>query len=82
METELTLPENYEKGFNHGYVFAEYIPEVAKVLSKKDLPANEYFTGFKAGREQFGLEKMKDRLKDLPDNDKGIEKSKGMDKDI
>lgn len=80
MEAELIVDKHYQKGFNQGYVFAEHEPQFAKMLTQKNVPENEYFTGFKAGREQFGLEKMRDRLKDLPDTGKGHDKSKGMDK--
>lgn len=79
---ELIINEKYQKGFNHGYVLTEHEPQFAKMLTQSNIPANEYFSGFKAGREQLGLEKMRDRLRDLPDTGKGIDKSKGMDKNI
>lgn len=80
MDEELFVDKDYLKGFNHGYVFAEHQPQYAKMLAQKTIPDNEYFSGFKAGRDEYGFEKTKDMLKGLPDNHSGPDKSKDMDK--
>jgi hypothetical protein len=80
MDAELIIDKNYQKGFNEGYILAEHSPAIAKLVVNAKLPDNEYFSGFKAGREQFGAEKMREVMKSLPTPPKGQDKSKGMDK--
>lgn len=82
MDEELIVDKDYLKGFNHGYVFAEHEPQFAKMLTQSNVPQNEYFSGVKAGRNQYGMEKMKEKLKSLPNTGKGVDKSKGMGKNI
>ncbi len=68
-EEELIVDMQYLKGFNQGYVLAEYTPDLVNILLKNDLPANEYFTGFKAGNEEYSIEKARDRRKNITSED-------------
>ena len=65
MEEELVVDAQYLKGFNQGYILAEHTPGLAKLLMKNQLPENEYVSGFKAGKSQFTLERMKGKAREI-----------------
>ena len=61
MHDEQPFNTKYQRGFNEGYIIAKYMPElsdqVAKVTSE-----DPRIEGFLDGRNEFILEKAKDRL--------------------
>jgi len=59
MEDEVTPPPDYIKGFNEGYLMAKHEPELLEKLPP-DLGKSERSSGFKAGKEQYFLEKAKE----------------------
>jgi hypothetical protein len=81
-EEEIVFDKQYVKGFNQGYILAEHTPDLVKMLLKNQLPENDYVSGFKAGKSQFTLERMKAKAKGITPPDTSRKISKGMDKDI
>ncbi len=53
----------YLKGFNYGYMVAEYIPDLAKQLSTAT-GTSDRFVGMKHGIEQFEQKKTKTKQPD------------------
>ena len=82
-QDELIVDENYLKGFNRGYVLTENVPDMVNTILKVALPENDYFSGFKDGKQEFEMEKARERLKGLVQNDapnRDISKDKGKSK--
>ncbi len=82
MKENATTSEEFVKGFNDGYLLAKHEPELVARLPV-DLGSSERSKGFKAGKEQYLLEKSKerlpawmraDRLSNLDKNDVGKDK--------
>jgi hypothetical protein len=74
-------------GFNNGYLIAEHEPELAAQLIKVPNEHNEYFNGIVLGKQEFDMEKKRERLKGVTRNDvstkdvtKDVTKDKGKDK--
>ncbi|AUD02170.1 hypothetical protein [Spirosoma pollinicola] len=61
MEEQDTVEPEYLKGFNEGYTIAQHKPELAEKLASIDSDFIR-LVGFKAGREQFQKEQMRERL--------------------
>jgi len=61
MEELETVHPDYQKGFNEGYTMAEHLPELADKLANIE-SNSERTLGFKAGYEQYILDKHKDLL--------------------
>lgn len=61
------MPSNeFVKGFNHAYILAAHEPELFDQITPKENPANEYFDGFFAGKEEYQREQVeKDQLNEL-----------------
>lgn len=61
MEEHEQVDADYLKGFNEGYTIAQYMPELAAKLEamKSESIRSQ---GFKAGREQYQTEQLKNRL--------------------
>ena len=59
LETE-TPSADYVKGFNEGYIFSKYMPNLASKMPKDLL--GERGQGFTQGRQQYINEKEKERL--------------------
>lgn len=53
------------RGFNSGYIFAQYLPELLVKIKESVKSNNEYFQGFISGSEHYQFEKSKDHLLDL-----------------
>ncbi len=80
MEEELIVDPQFQKGFNHGYILAEHEPELAKEITASNNSHDIYFSGLVSGKEEFDMEKIRDRSKDVNQNKtiiKNIEKDKG-----
>lgn len=72
-ETDKINPE-YIKGFNNGYIIAQYEPELAEKLSKIKA-VSPHILGLQQGREQFLNEQIKDKRPSfLKENRTQIEK--------
>ncbi|QMW01713.1 hypothetical protein [Spirosoma foliorum] len=61
MEDEEKVEPDYLKGFNEGYTIAQHLPQLAEQLANVQGESNR-IAGFKAGRDQYTTERMKDRL--------------------
>jgi hypothetical protein len=85
MEDEDKVEPDYLKGFNEGYIIAQHIPELAEQLSKVQSDS-ERMAGFKAGREQYAAERMKDRLPSWLKGDRAAKEqgtpTKSKDRDV
>lgn len=58
----MTTEQQYIKGFNHGYILAEYEPVLAKQIVKSTKSENEYFKGLISGKQEYDIEKIKSRV--------------------
>lgn len=69
------------KGFNNGYLLAEHEPQLAAQHVRNSNSHSQYFKGIVSGKQEFDMEKIKKRIKKLPQN-KTHEKSqtKGIEK--
>lgn len=82
MEQNFEPHPDYVKGFNEGYTLAKHMPDLSEKLPAS-LGGSERGQGFKAGRDQYILEKekqrpswlRKDRLTDL-DKDQDADRDK------
>lgn len=87
MEENNQIDSDYLKGFNDGYLIAQYEPELSEKLSKVEA-VSQRIIGMQQGREQYLNEQTKDkRPLFLKDNQKAIEKDnlskeKGKDKGL
>ncbi len=78
-----TQEKQFIKGFNDGYLVAEHEPELAKQLVKHPNDHNEYFKGVVSGKQEFDMEKVRERLKGVSRSNpptKDISKNKGREK--
>lgn len=75
---------DYTKGFNDGYIMTKHLPELSEKLSgiESDAPRID---GFKEGRKQFVLDKVRETREQWRNQDKGqlqqTDKTKGKDID-
>jgi hypothetical protein len=68
MEETNKIDPDYLKGFNDGYIIAQYEPELAEKLSKIEA-VSPRIVGMQQGREQFIKEQLRTKLPDwLKDN--------------
>jgi len=63
MDENEKIDPDYQKGFNQGYAFAKYLPELSEQLSKTELKSNRGI-GFQDGRKEFISEQVKDKFPD------------------
>ena len=54
------MSKDYPKGFNEGYVIAAHLPELAKDLSKIDVPTPR-MEGFRDDRRQYVLDQTREQ---------------------
>ena len=86
MEKETEQPDPaYVKGFNEGYAFAKYMPELSEQLSKTEAKSLR-MRGMQDGRKEYLAEVAKDRFPDWLKRDtssphRSISKDKDMDRD-
>ena len=59
MEEHDTVDPHYQKGFNDGYIFAKYLPELSEQLSKTDAKSPR-MEGFQDGRKEYISEKARE----------------------
>lgn len=57
--------KQFFRGFNDGYVLAEFEPLMLTVLLKNIQPFNSYISGISFGQKEFELEQTKSHLNDL-----------------
>lgn len=85
MEETNNIDPDYLKGFNDGYIIAQYEPELAEKLSKVEA-VSPRIIGMQQGREQFIKEQLKEKLpnwlKDNPTPDRTITPYKDQNKQI
>ncbi len=83
MEEITQIDPDYLKGFNDGYIIAQYEPELAEKLSKIEA-VSPRIVGMQQGREQFIKEQLKTKLpnwlKDNPTPDRANAISKDQNK--
>lgn len=76
----MSIDKQYIKGFNHGYLLAEYDPELAKQIVKNPNVESEYFKGIVSGKQEYDLSRIKNRMKkvakDQPSRAKNINKAR------
>lgn len=85
MEETNKIDPDYLKGFNDGYIIAQYEPELAEKLSTIKA-ISPRIVGLQQGREQFLKEQLKEKLpnwlKDNPRPDRTNTPSKDQNKQI
>ncbi|GAB3732253.1 hypothetical protein [Spirosoma lituiforme] len=85
MEEQDNVESEYVKGFNEGYTISQHKPELAERLAGIDSDFIR-LVGFKAGREQFQKEQLRERLPDWLKGDRSnkerIEPEKSKDREI
>jgi len=67
----------YQHGFNSGYHLSKYEPEIAHMLIVPQQNSGEYYQGLLNGKQEYEMEKIKDRLNEISKN-----KSEKDDKDV
>ena len=83
-ENEQSDP-TYVKGFNEGYAFAKYMPELSEQLSKTEAKSPRML-GMQDGRKEYMAEIAKDKFPDWLKRDRtpparSVSKDKDLDKD-
>ena len=83
MDEELIVDPKFQKGFNHGYLLAIHEPDLASEIVANKNEHSQYFNGLVSGKQEFDMEKVRERFKginqnDAPSND--IDKNKGREK--
>lgn len=85
MEETTQIDPDFLKGFNDGYLIAQYEPNLAEKLSKIEA-VTPRIVGMQQGREQFIKEQLKDKLpnwlKDNPTPERTNNPSKDQNKQI
>ena len=87
MEENDKIEPDYLKGFNEGYLIAQHAPDLAEKLANIESDFIR-LQGFKAGREQYQVEQVRERLpawlsgKRPPKSDKLPLRSKDRDKGL
>lgn len=85
MEETTQIDPDFLKGFNDGYLIAQYEPDLAEKLSKIEAVSLR-IVGMQQGREQFLKEQLKEKLpnwlKDNPTQNKSHTPSKDHNKQI
>jgi hypothetical protein len=49
--------QQFQKGFNNGYLLAQYKPELAEQVTKDLKPENDYLDGLLSGKQEYEMEK-------------------------
>lgn len=86
MEEHDTVDPHYQKGFNDGYIFAKYLPELSEQLSKTEAKSSR-MEGFQDGRKEYISEKAKEKFPDWLKKDRSAPvrteptKDKGLDRE-
>ena len=57
--------KQYSNGFNNGYQLSKYEPDLLSKLIKNIQPSAGYLEGFFSGKEEYEIEKAKEKLDDL-----------------
>lgn len=85
MDKEIQQPDPaYVKGFNEGYAFAKYMPELSEQISKTEAKSQRLM-GMQDGRKEYLNEVVKDKFPDWLKKDRTVSSlpiSKNKDKDI
>lgn len=85
MDKETQKPDpTYVKGFNEGYAFAKYMPELSEQISKTEA-ISPRMMGMHDGRKEYLAEVAKDRFPDWLKKGRSVPSlpiSKNKDKDI
>jgi len=77
-----TQEQLYKKGFNSGYILAEYMPTLLGKLVKNLHPTDDFSEGLYSGKEEFEKAQFKnqtDELSRLRNKSKG--RDTGMDRE-
>ncbi|MDQ1086146.1 hypothetical protein [Siphonobacter sp. SORGH_AS_1065] len=70
MEDEQQPSPHYLKGFNNGYLLAQYEPELLNNLLASPNPENEYMQAMAHGKNQFEQEKLVAEMKQIREKQK------------
>lgn len=57
--------KQFIKGFNAGYLLAEYEPQILTALLKQIHPVNSYISGMAYGQKEYKLEYSSEKLREL-----------------
>jgi hypothetical protein len=62
----MTTEQQYIRGFNHGYLLAEHLPDLTtKLIKSIQGAAGDYLAGFLSGKEEYELEVTQTKLNEL-----------------
>ena len=53
--------KDYQDGFNHGYILAKYLSELANDFTHSANIESEYFNGLVSGKQEHQMEKIRER---------------------
>lgn len=68
--------QQFTTGFNNGYLIAKHEPILLSKIEGSLTQANSYLEGFSAGKEQFSHDLDIDRLRQLRDSKKDMERDR------
>ncbi len=78
----MTSEKQYIEAFNNGYILAQYEPNFSEILFQSLSPANNYLRGFFTGKEQFEVQRDRNRLYELQQlRNQSQEKEKGFERE-
>lgn len=80
-EEEELNQEEYQRGYNEGYIVAKYEPELLKQydLSEKNSIGDPYITGIINGKSQYERESILEQIKKSKELQREREKTKSRD---
>ena len=81
MEENDKIDPDYQKGFNDGYIFAKYLPELSEQLTKTELKSQRGI-GFQDGRKEFISEQIKDKFPSWLKGNRPVKDNTGPSKSI
>ena len=74
--------DKYQQGFNEGYIITKHLPDLSDSLAAIE-SENPRLEGFRDGREEFVLEKIKEKQQlPKPAQNKDLQPDKTKDQDI
>lgn len=64
--------QQYQRGFNNGYIIARHEPGLLNKIVKNLRPANSYLDGLFSGKKECEVEQSKEKIIDLRKLREGI----------
>ena len=87
MEEQDIIDPAYLKGFNQGYILAQYMPDIATKIAQSE-SKTPHMEGFQQGRDQYLLEVTREKYPEWLKNDRPrykeppVSKNRDMDRDM